>query len=228
MAGRALNHFGLFSFREAYHGLPRAERAKVNRDWLAELRKGAERVEVYQAFPLRSDADVLVWSALPADADEAAARFFECYGRATGPLGRYLQPTASLWGFTKPSQYARGQSSQEIDPFGAGRAPYLIVYPFVKTVDWYLMSRDARQGMMNEHMRVGHQYPEIKQLLLYSFGLQEQEFVVVYETADLVKFSDLVNELRGVDGRRYTLRDTPTYTAVYHPAEATLGIWEGA
>ena len=75
------------------------------------------------------------------------------------------------------------------------------------------MSRDARQGMMNEHIRIGHQYPEIKQLLLYSFGLQDQEFVVVYETDDLPQFSDLVNELRGAEGRRYTERDTPAYTA---------------
>ncbi len=88
------------------------------------------------------------------------------------------------------------------------------------------MSRDARQGMMNEHIRVGHQYPEIKQLLLYSFGLQEQEFVVVYETDDLSRFSDLVAELRGVEGRRYTQRDTPTYTAIYHPREETLALWE--
>ena len=76
------------------------------------------------------------------------------------------------------------------------RTPYLVLYPFVKTIDWYLLGKDTRQGMMNEHIRIGHQYPEIKQLLLYSFGLQDQEFIVVYETEDLLKFSDLVNEMR--------------------------------
>ncbi len=119
----------------------------------------------------------------------------------------------------------RGQSAQEIDALDGQREPYLVLYPFVKTINWYLLSRDVRQGMMNEHIRIGHQYPEIKQLLLYSFGLQEQEFVVVYEMAELPKFSDLVNELRGVEGRRYTERDTPTYAAVYHAAEETLALW---
>jgi chlorite dismutase len=114
----------------------------------------------------------------------------------------------------------------QVDPFSTERKRYLVGYPFVKTMDWYLMSRDARQGMMNEHIRVGHQYPEIKQLLLYSFGLQDQEFIVVYETDDLPMFSDLVNDLRATEARRYTQRDTPIFTAVYHPAETTLGLWE--
>ena len=79
---------------------------------------------------------------------------------------------------------------------------------------------------MNEHIRIGKQYPEITQLLLYSFGLQDQEFIVVYEMDDLSQFSDLVQELRDSEARRYTLRDTPLYTALYHPAGQTLGLWE--
>jgi chlorite dismutase len=79
--------------------------------------------------------------------------------------------------------------------------------------------------MMNEHIRVGKQYPEITQLLLYSFGLQDQEFVVVYETDDLVQFSDLVNELRSSDARRYTERDTPLYTATYRSPEEAMKLW---
>ena len=67
---------------------------------------------------------------------------------------------------------------------------------------------------------------DISQLLLYSFGLQNQEFVVVYETDDLPRFSDLVNELRDTEGRRYTLRDTPVHSAIYHPAEETLALWK--
>ena len=62
--------------------------------------------------------------------------------------------------------------------------------------------------------------------LIYHYdGVQDQEFIVVYETDDLPRFSDLVNELRSTDGRRYTLRDTPLHTALYHPAEETLALW---
>ena len=80
--------------------------------------------------------------------------------------------------------------------------------------------------MMNEHIRIGKQYPEITQLLLYSFGLQDQEFIVVYEMDDLAQFSDLVYELRDSEARRFTERDTPLYTGIYHSAEETLALWE--
>lgn len=81
------------------------------------------------------------------------------------------------------------------------------------------MSMDTRQGMMNEHIKLGKQYFDIKQLLLYSFGLQDQEFVVSYETDDLPKFSELVQALRSTEGRRYTSMDTPLITGVYRTPE---------
>lgn len=223
---RSLNHFAMFAFNDAYWSLSSAERRGFGEEWLAGLRQAAARTYVYQLFPSRTEADVLVWSALPAEQNGDAAGFFERFARAINPHRRFIRPTLTLWGFTKQSIYSRGRSAQEIDPFADERQTYFIIYPFVKTADWYLMSRDARQGMMNEHIRMGHQHPEITQLLLYSFGLQDQEFIVCYETEDLVDFLDLVTELRSSEARRYTERDTPIFTAIYHPAEETLALWQ--
>ena len=220
---RTLNHFSLFRFKDRYW---QTDKAEFRQQWLAGLREVAPRVEIYQTFPLRSDADLLVWSAMEAKETGVAAGFFARFARATNPLREFLEPVDTLWGFTKPSVYSKGRTAQEIDPFADERKPYLIMYPFVKTAGWYLMDRATRQGMMNEHIRVGRQYPEITQLLLYSVGLQDQEFVVVYETEDVVHFSNLVAELRGSQGRRFTLRDTPIYTAAWHPAEETLQLFE--
>jgi len=225
MTPRTLNHFALFAFKDAYWALTREARAEFHASWLASLRAAARKLDVYQVFPSEDAADVLVWSALPAEGKCETVAFFEQFARATNPFRAYLQPAMTLWGYTRPSQYTKTRSSQEIDPFAEARQPYLVIYPFVKTTEWYLMSREARQGMMNEHIRIGKQYEDITQLLLYSFGVQDQEFVVVYETDDLPRFSDLVAELRGADGRRYTLHDTPLHTAIYHPAEETLELW---
>lgn len=226
MPGRTMSHYAFFRFSDAHWALAPEERAAWPARWLAGVRQATPRVDVYQVFPSRADADIVLWSALPVESDDVVATFFRRLACAVNPYRHLLQPVHTLWGFTRPSDYARGQSAQEIDPLAETRQPYLVIYPFVKTKEWYLMSRDARQGMMNEHIRIGHQYPEIKQLLLYSFGLQDQEFVVVYETADLFKFSALVTELRSSEVRRYTERDTPIYTAVYHPAEETLALWQ--
>ena len=223
---RTLNHFSLFSFQPAYHALSREERRQFSASWLNDLRGAARQIDLYQVFPFQAGADLLVWSAVSAEDPAAPAAFFHQFACAANPYRRLVQPVDVLWGFTKPSQYTKTRSSQEIDPFSAERKPYLIMYPFVKTVEWYLMSREARQGMMNEHIRVGKEYPEITQLLLYSFGLQDQEFIVVYETGDLNQFSDLVYQLRDSEARRYTRRDTPLCTALYHPAEETLALFE--
>ena len=98
------------------------------------------------------------------------------------------------------------------------------VYPFSKTIEWYLMSKEARQGMMNEHIRIGHEYAEIRQVLLYSTGLDDQEFVVAYEMDDLPRFSALVTALRDTEARRYTLRDTPIVTGVHRPLREALSL----
>ena len=217
MTERTLSHFALLRFREGYWTLAEDERSRVLNEWWQAMQGVADRAYLYQVFPSRSDGDLLLWTAKPAAEADAVATFFLAYDQAFAPWRRYLDVTLTLWGLTKPSIYSRGKSPQEINPFVDERKTYLIVYPFVKTADWYLLSRDARQGMMNEHIRVGHQYPEIKQLLLYSFGLQDQEFVVVYETDDVAQFSDLVQDLRSTEARRYTLRDTPIITAVRRP-----------
>lgn len=221
---RTFNHFSLISFKDAYWSLPVAERVEFHEKWLAALRASAQKVDVFQG--MEHDVDLIVWSALTVIDNQDVAIFFEKFTTALTPFRNLIEPKDSLWGFTRPSQYSKARSKQEIDPFSNERQPYLIIYPFSKTTEWYLMSREARQGMMNEHIRLGKQYEDISQLLLYSFGLQNQEFVVVYETDDLTRFSDLVNELRDTEARRYTLRDTPLHTAIYHPAEETLALWK--
>lgn len=222
---RVLNHFAFMRFKDEYYSKSASEKQQFHKDFLGSLRQASQRFYLYQVYPAQADADVLVWSAMEVASPSDSAKFLHQFACATNPYRSLVEFKQILWGFTKPSQYTRTRSNQEIDPFQEERKPYLVIYPFVKTVEWYLMSRDARQGMMNEHIRIGKQYPHILQLLLYSFGIQDQEFLVVYEMDDLSEFSDLVYELRDSEARRFTLRDTPLFTATYHPANETLSLW---
>jgi chlorite dismutase len=168
----------------------------------------------YSVYPARSDTDFLIWSAWQMPHPCATKAAFVSYSEAAEGWRKYAKPVQTLWGYTGISTYARGKSEQDIDPFDGERGTYFVVYPFSKSKDWYLMSADARQGQMNEHIKLGKQYPEIKQLLLYSFGLQDQEFVVAYETEDLPQFSELVRALRSTEARRHTSLDTPLITCI--------------
>ena len=90
------------------------------------------------------------------------------------------------------------------------------------TRDWYRMTLPARQGSMNEHIAIGHKYPQIKLNTTYSFGLDDQEFVVAFEGDKPEDFVDLVMDLRETDSSRYTLRDTPIFSCILKDIKGTL------
>jgi chlorite dismutase len=219
MAERLLNLFATYSFNDAYFASSEKERHSIRQKIAQEAQELAPATHFYTVFPARSDTDFLIWSAWEIDEKDQAAKAFTGYNSATEGWRRFVRPAQVLWGFTRVSQYSRGKSEQDMDPINDPRAAYLVVYPFSKTKEWYLMSMDARQGMMNEHIKMGKQYFDIKQLLLYSFGIQDQEFVVSYEMEDLTRFSDLVNTLRSAEGRKYTLLDTPLITGFHRSVE---------
>jgi nitrite reductase/ring-hydroxylating ferredoxin subunit len=106
-----------------------------------------------------------------------------------------------------------------IDP---SEAKYLFVYPFIKTRDWYQMSLHARQGIMDEHIEVGRKYPSVRLNTTYSFGLDDYEFIVAFETDEPSDFLDLVQELRETESSRYTLQDTPLFTCINMRLEEVL------
>ena len=76
--------------------------------------------------------------------------------------------------------------------------------------------------MMNDHFRIGHKYPSVKINTTYSFGLDDQEFMVGFETDSPSDFVDLVMDLRGTEASSYTLKDTPIFTCIRRPIGETL------
>src|SRR5256712_13699878 len=89
-------------------------------------------------------------------------------------------------------------------------ARYLFVYPFIKTRAWYMLPKAERQTMMDEHVRVGRKYPSIRLNTTYSYGLDDQEFIVSLEGDNRADFLDLVMELLESQAFAYTFPDKPT------------------
>jgi chlorite dismutase len=209
-----LGHFATYRLGPRFWALDAPTRRARALAWYSGLNASADASRLYLTQGIEAAADVLVWSTVRVAAAVAPASFFRRRAAAEGMHRDVVEPVDVLWGMTRPTEYSRAKSAQEIDPLANDRASYLVMYPFTKTADWYLLGRDTRQGMMNEHIRIGKQFREIQQLLLYSFGLQDQEFVVVYETEDLALFSRLVYDLRDTEARRYTKGDTPLHAGV--------------
>ena len=167
----------------------------------------------YSTVGLRADAELCLWR-IASDLEpiqDMTAKLL-----STG-LGGYLETTHSLLGQTKRSVYVDKLNPEHENSriyIRPAQAKYIFIYPFVKTRAWYQMSKQARQGVMDEHIEVGNRYPSVKLNTIYSFGLDDQEFVVAFETDHPSDFLDLVMDLRETEGSIYTLRDTPIFSAI--------------
>ena len=142
---------------------------------------------------------------------------------AQSGIMRWAQIPYSYLAMTKPSEYS-DESRLEVRP---AHAKYLFVYPFVKTRAWYALPADERWRVMQEHIKLGKEYPSIDLNTSYSFGLDDQEFVVAFETDDPASFLDLVQRLRTTESSLYTLRDTPTFTCISCSVERALAALDG-
>jgi chlorite dismutase len=106
--------------------------------------------------------------------------------------------------------------------------PYLFLYPMVKQRRWYGLAPEERGRIMKSHIEVGRRYPEITINTTYSFGLDDQEFVVGFEGDDPGMFLDLVNELRPTESSEYTELETPIFTCVAMSVAKALDALDGA
>lgn len=129
----------------------------------------------------------------------------------------------SYLAMTKVSEYSE-ESRLEVRP---AHAKYLFVYPFVKMRAWYALDPEERYRIMQEHIKLGREYPDIDLNTSYSFGLDDQEFVVAFETDDPGSFLDLVQRLRTTESSTFTLRDTPTFTCISASVERALSALDG-
>ena len=223
--GERVVHAWLLRLDPAWRHRAPADRSNDIVDFCAAVVRAEQRLTQvsYSTIGLRAEGDLLLWRMAERleDVEETAADLL------SAGIGRWLTTAISMIGLTRPSQYVRRPTSQEQNLFAGERSRYLVVYPFVKSTDWYLTPAAERQDVMRDHMRIGHRYPKVRQLLAYSFGLDDQEFIVAYETDDLVDFQNLVRELRETESRRATVRDTPIITGIHRPLGELLSMLDG-
>ena len=215
--------FLFFKVDKSWRGLPPDQRQRHKEAFLRALEATESQVptHTYSTLGLRAECDFMLWRS-----SVGLAAFEETLSHLlASELGPYLEVTHAYFGLLRRSTYGRAQTEQDHAEESPEKAAYFVLYPITKTVDWYQMSLEARRGMMGEHIRVGRQYESISQILLYSTGLGDQEFIVGYETDTLAEFQDLVTELRSTEARRHTLSDTPIFTCVKRTPEQVLDLF---
>ena len=217
-------HFVKYTFLQvdpAWRRLDPDLREADKREFVAACENFAED-HLLRSFSLvgtRGDADLMLLSQA-----ENLDRIHEFHVvLSQSGLMKWCTVPHSFLAMTKPSEYS-DESRLEVRP---GHSRYLFVYPFVKTRAWYALAADERWRIMQEHIRVGREFPSVDLNTSYSFGLDDQEFVVAFETDNPADFLDLVQRLRTTESSSHTLRDTPTFTCIACSLERALGALDG-
>lgn len=222
---RELVRFSFYKVRPEWRRLPPEERTEHKRELLGVVaRRGRElMIYAYSLVGTRGDCDLLLWQAAR---DVDALHGLQADINATG-LGAYMDMAYNYFAMTRRSIYLNRYEEEYLHKYGGEEvldhariainpqgSKFLFVYPFVKTREWYTMSHEERQRQMDEHIRVGHEWPDVKLNTTYSYGLDDQEFVVAFETDYIGRFLDLLMALRLTEASRYTARDTPSFTCL--------------
>ncbi len=233
MKEREFVRFSVFKVDPAWRRLPVKERTRHKDEFESVVAARIREMMIYSyaLVGTRGDADFLLWQAareLGQLHDLAAAL------NQTAMCG-YLSLTHSYFAMTKRSIYLNRYEKEYVRTYGGEEvldsarvainpqgSEYLFVYPMAKIRDWYKLPHEDRQRMMDEHIRVGHQWPDVKLNTTYSYGLDDQEFVVAFESDHPGRFLDLLMALRLTEASAYTLFDVPAFTGLARSMRDTL------
>lgn len=216
--------FAFYKIDPQWRRLPADKQAEQKRELVDVIKQFNRRMLLrpYSTMGTRADTELLLWqiAETPMAFQDMASAIMQTR------MGGYLTLSYSFFSQTKRSIYeirdGGDDDSEErlvIDP---SESKYLFMYPFIKTRDWYQLSLHARQGIMDEHIVVGRKYPSVRLNTTYSFGIDDYEFIVAFETDEPSDFLDLVQELRETESSRYTLQDTPLFTCINMRLEEAL------
>ena len=212
-APRQFLNYAFFKLDNAFRRLPGGEREQAFQAFEALTASWSEREDLilrtYSLVGLRADCDFMFWRI---SRDLACFQEMQAAINASR-LGGYLSQPYNFISMQRRSQYVNKIEGSghglELLP---GEGKYLFIYPFVKTRAWYNLSPHARQGMMDEHINASNPFKGVRINTSYSYGIDDQEFVVSFDCDLPQEFVDLVGRLRYTEASLYTLRDTPMFS----------------
>jgi chlorite dismutase len=221
MAHRNFVKYTFLKVDPAWRRLPVPERNRHKHEFASACEDfGVDRfLRAFSLVGTRGDTDLMLWTASPGLSD--IHDFHVVLGQSG--LMAWAEVPYSYLAMTKESEY----SEEERLEVRSSQGRYMFVYPFWKKRDWYRLPPEERMRIMRDHIEVGRRYPSVSINTSYSFGLDDQEFVVAFETDEPGDFLDLVQELRTSESSSYTLRDTPIFTCIATSVRKALDALDG-
>ncbi len=222
MADRTFAKFTFFKMDPAWRRRDPADRAADKREFLAACDdfSSDRSLRTYSTIGTRGDTDFVVLSQSPNLEDLHTLHVV----LGQSGLAKWAETPHSFLSTTRVSAYSDENARPEIC---VSERKYLFLYPMVKKRSWYGLDQDERMRIMKGHIAIGRKYPDISINTTYSYGLDDQEFVVGFEGDDPMEFLDLVQELRYTESSAYTESETPIFTCVSMSTARALDALDG-
>jgi chlorite dismutase len=165
----------------------------------------------YSVTGYRADADMLLWL-VGESADEVQDALIAF--RQTR-LGAGLRAVWSGIGVHREAEFAKSHTPA----FMRGEEPrrYVSVYPYVRSLEWYLLPEQERSEMLREHGMMGRSAPEVRANTVSAFALGDYEWLLAFECDELEPIVDLMRVLRGAQARRHTREELPFHAGRRRP-----------
>lgn len=199
--------YTFFALDRQWRHLTHQESQVMKQDFLSILNKYQSEVGLrcYSLVGIRPDVDFMFW--IIADSLVKLQDFQSAILKSA--FGKFLSTPYSFLAMFRPSEYF-GKSS-DAKPAGS---KYLFVYPLTKKREWYSVPFDERKRIMKDHVNIGAKYSSVKIHTAYSFGIDDYEFVLSFETDRPPDFLNLVMDLRTSEASKYTAVETPLFTCI--------------
>lgn len=171
---------------------------------LAEI--GVEIRGFYDIGGFRADADLMMWAT--ADSPEKLQDAYHAFRRSE--VGAHLEPVWSAMAVHRPAEFNRAHVPSCFAGFAP--RPWLCVYPFVRSYEWYDLPAEDRARMLREHGVAGREFPEVVASTLSSFALGDYEWILAFEADELHSLVDVMRRQRSVEARRHVREEVPFFT----------------
>ena len=210
---RQFVNFTFYRVRPEWRLLSDAEKSDCKRDFIATLDefRSTLLIHTYSTVGLRTASDFMIWR-IGCELDPMQAMTARLNQTA---MAKYVEATHSLLSMTKRSMFIGTECAENTESHThvvSGESDYLFVCPLQRSREWYARPQEQRLEMLEENLRIGSKYRSVKLHTTYSFGLDDQDLVVTFETDKPADFLDLFQELRETKASCFTLRDTPMFT----------------
>jgi peroxiredoxin len=199
--------WSVFRLREPLGDQPRTDLGVGLAKFVDELTGNDVTVRgLYDVAGLRADADLMMWC----HADSSDALQDAYHGFRSTDLGTRCDPVWSQLALHRPAEF----NKSHVPAFLAGEdaRPYICVYPFVRSYEWYLLPDEQRRDMLREHGQMAREFPDVRANTVASFALGDYEWILAFEADEMHRIVDLMRHLRGSETRRHVREELPFYS----------------